>query len=86
MLIWNILYCQKKVPLNYISTYSHTNIPKIVAMLNDTNLHYLKAAVLQDVILYSLFKRNRSLRAGCSETSIHIHQSTRLHIPEHKFQ
>jgi hypothetical protein len=30
------------------------NILKMFAMLSDTNLHYLKVAVLQDVISYSL--------------------------------
>jgi hypothetical protein len=60
MLIWNILYCQKNVPLNYISTLMC--FLKLFAMLMDTNLHYLKVALLQGVILYSLIDVYQSLK------------------------
>jgi hypothetical protein len=73
-------------------TYFHLNILKIVAMLNDTNLHYLKVAVLQDVISYSLIDIYPYLKETYLYQQVALKrpytstQNTRLHIPEHKFQ
>lgn len=58
------------------------NVLKIFAMLSDTNLHYLKVAVLQDVILYNLIDIYQCLKETYLYQQVTLkrpYASTRVH-------